>query len=83
MKLALVFYSILLSIFSTSVMTYITLATPIGPWMGPTLALVALVLFRPFVHSHKELLLPVCAGSLGGIAANGSSTASCRCPNPG
>jgi hypothetical protein len=73
MKLALVFYSILLSIFSTSVMTYITLATPIGPWMGPTLALVALVLFRPFVHSHKELLLPVCAGSLGGIAATAVS----------
>ena len=73
MKLSLVFYSILLSIFSTSVMTYITLATPIGPWMGPTLALLALVLFRPFVSSHKELLLPVCAGSLGGIVATGVS----------
>lgn len=73
MKLSLVFYSIILSIFSTSVMTYITLATPIGPWMGPTLALLALVLFRPFVASHKELLLPVCAGSIGGIAATAVS----------
>ncbi|MCF7899956.1 hypothetical protein K9K77_00430, partial [Candidatus Babeliales bacterium] len=73
MKLSLVFYSIFLSIFSTSVMTYITLATPIGPWMGPTLALLALVLFRPFVSSHKELILPVCAGSLGGIVATAVS----------
>ncbi len=62
--------SILFAIFSTSVMTYITLATPIGPWMGPTLAMLGIVIVRCFSHfTTSKLLYAVSAGSIGGILA--------------
>ncbi len=62
--------SILFAIFSTSVMTYITIATPIGPWMGPTLAMLGILLIRVFGHfTTSNLLYAVSAGSIGGILA--------------
>ena len=51
-------------------MSYIALATMIGPWMGPTLILIGLLItsvLRRFT-SH-DMLLPVIGGSLGGIIA--------------
>lgn len=62
--------SIIFAIFSTSVMTYITLATPIGPWMGPTLAMLGILGIRCIGHfTTNNLLYAVSAGSIGGILA--------------
>jgi uncharacterized oligopeptide transporter (OPT) family protein len=63
------------SAFSTSVMSYITLATPIGPWMGPTLALMGTVLVKCFSRylTTETMLLAVISGSLGGILATAIS----------
>ncbi|MEX0671821.1 MAG: OPT/YSL family transporter [Candidatus Babeliales bacterium] len=72
MNKRLIIISILLSLFSTAVMAYISLATPIGPWIGPTLALFAVILFKLFGF-HKNLVqqqsLAVTSGSIGGIIA--------------
>lgn len=63
------------AIFSTSVMSYITLATPIGPWMGPTLALMGTVLVKCFSRylTTETMLLSVIGGSIGGILATAVS----------
>lgn len=66
-------WAFLLSVFSSGVMTYITLVTPIGPWMGPTLALFSLIVCAPFAIQKKKMLLAVCAGSIGGIVATAVS----------
>ena len=70
MKLVQLFFLLLFSVFSSFVMSYIALATMIGPWMGPTLILIGLLItsvLRRFT-SH-DMLLPVIGGSLGGIIA--------------
>ena len=60
-----------LSILGTSVMLYVSLATPIGPWIGPTLVLLALLWYR--LTSRKEpkldLVYATVAGSIGGMVA--------------
>src|SRR3990172_2188299 len=65
-----VIISILLSILSTSVMSYISMATPIGPWIAPTLVLIAMLLFK-ILRQHaaysERLALVTAAGSVGGI----------------
>ncbi len=68
---AIILVSILLSIFSTSVMCYISMATPIGPWIAPTLVLCALLLFNLFARrvTSTALALATSAGSIGGIMA--------------
>ncbi len=70
MSVITVLCAIVFSMFSTSVLTYITLATPIGPWMGPTLALIG-VFFARFFRSFtsEKIIYSVVAGSLGGIMA--------------
>ena len=57
------------SCFSSAVIAYIALTTQIGPWVGPTLALLATLVYKPFAKMHKELFFPVIAGALGGIIA--------------
>jgi len=72
MNPVLVIVSIFLSIFSTAVMSYISIATPIGPWIAPTLVLCAMVLFRlfrPSFFSTEPLTLVTVSGSVGGIIA--------------
>ena len=68
---AIIVVSILLSIFSTAVMCYISMATPIGPWIAPTLVLCALLLFNLFTRrvTSTALALATSAGSIGGIMA--------------
>lgn len=63
--------ALVLSLFSTAVMSYISMATPIGPWIGPTLVLIAMPFFRVYSEKKREqgLALSVIAGSLGGIIA--------------
>jgi len=62
--------SILLSLFSTIVMSYVALATPIGPWIAPTLVFIALLCAR-FCRkiNSTSMAYAVCAGSIGGIMA--------------
>lgn len=64
--------SIILSIFSTTVMSYISMAAPIGPWIAPTLVLCASLLFS-WIRSKEQfsttVALVTAAGSVGGIIA--------------
>ncbi|MGB8367465.1 MAG: hypothetical protein WCD44_03845 [Candidatus Babeliales bacterium] len=66
-----IFISILLSIVSTAIMSYIAMATPIGPWIAPTLVLFSLLLFRLFYKkpAQSAIILSVVSGSIGGIVA--------------
>jgi len=68
---AIIIVSVLLSLFSTAVMCYISMATPIGPWIAPTLVLCGLLLFKLFAYrvNSAALALVTSAGSIGGIAA--------------
>lgn len=67
-----VIVAILLSVFSTVVMGYIAMATPIGPWIAPTLVLIAILFFRMISqYSARSVVLVSVAGSVGGILATG------------
>lgn len=64
--------TMLLSIFSTAVMAYISMATPIGPWIAPTLVLLVTLFLRLFFSSSTTvpvIALSTIGGSLGGILA--------------
>lgn len=68
--------TILLSLFSTAVMSYISMAIPIGPWIAPTVVLIALGIFKVFSTYHSSAVtrysaLATCAASIGGILATG------------
>ncbi len=67
----ILFVTISLAVFSTVVMSYISMATPIGPWIGPTLVLMGGLLFRIFgLHRQQTgLSLVVVGASIGGILA--------------
>lgn len=65
-------FSIILSIFSTTVMSYIAMATPIGPWIAPTVLLCALLFYVCFYKAHHlehMLVYTTIAASVGGILA--------------
>ena len=62
--------SIALSLFSTIVMSYVSLATPIGPWIAPTLVFIVLLTSKLFTRiSSTFTAYVVSAGSIGGILA--------------
>ncbi len=69
--IATIFTSIILSIFSTTVMGYISMATPIGPWIAPTVVLCAMLMLRLFQVQHQvqPLSFIAAASSVGGILA--------------
>ena len=70
MQFVLILISIFFSIFSTTVMAYISMATPIGPWIAPTLILIGSLIFRLFKKNvSSNLVYSVSAGSIGGILA--------------
>ena len=72
MKKSILFLTIfLLGSFSTAVMSYISMATPIGPWIAPTLVLIGLTLFNGLRQKEydEQLALVTAAGSVGGIVA--------------
>jgi hypothetical protein len=63
---------VILSTISTGVMIYVATASPIGPWMEPTMVLCALMLFRFIGRSSgktNSLVCSVAGGSIGGILA--------------
>ncbi|HJM68448.1 MAG TPA: OPT/YSL family transporter [Candidatus Babeliales bacterium] len=66
--------SVLFSIISTGIMSYIGMATPIGPWIASTLVLGVTLLLRLFITSSIQSLAPlifliVSSASIGGILA--------------
>lgn len=65
----LILISILFSIFSTTVLSYVSMATPIGPWISPTLVLLGLLIFKFSKNKINNLVLSVVAGAPGGILA--------------
>ena len=71
MRALVVFTTIVLSIFSTGVMSYIAMATPIGPWIAPTLVLISSLFYRLFRLKNSTLMiaLTTAGGSIGGILA--------------
>jgi OPT oligopeptide transporter protein len=70
MKLIALVVSITLSLFSTIVMSYVSLATPIGPWIAPTLVFIVLLISKIFVQlTTSSMAYVVSAGSIGGIVA--------------
>ncbi len=69
--LALVLSSVL-ALFSTAVMSYIAMATPIGPWIASTLVLIAMLVYkiaRQHTKVSEQIALVTSAGSVGGILA--------------
>lgn len=72
MAIVAIIVSGILSVFSTAVMSYISMATPIGPWIAPTLVLCAMLLFKLLhqkVAYSERIALVTVAGSVGGILA--------------
>jgi hypothetical protein len=70
MNFVAIIISIALSLFSTTVMSYVALATPIGPWIAPTLVFIALLASKAVVRiSSTTMAHVVSAGSIGGIMA--------------
>lgn len=71
LRITTLLLSILLSIFSTTVMSYISMATPIGPWIAPTVVLMAMLLLNLMrvKDQVKPLSLIAVSGSVGGILA--------------
>src|SRR5690606_20613702 len=70
MKIINIILSIILSLFSTIVMSYVSLATPIGPWIAPTLVFIGLLFSQLFPKlTSADLIYTVTAGSIGGIIA--------------
>lgn len=64
--------SIILTLFACLVLAYISMATMIGPWIAPTLVLIAGLIFRikrTTSHVNEKLTLIQTAGSVGGIVA--------------
>lgn len=71
---ATVFTVALFSICATAIITYVSLAVPIGPWIDPTLALVSLGVLsllqqHAVSQARRALITAIVAGSLGGIVA--------------
>ena len=77
MNIGLIVITICLSVFSTGVMGYIALATPIGPWIAPTLVLIGTFLVHLIGLRGKRyadgLALVTAGGSIGGIMATALS----------
>jgi hypothetical protein len=85
MALFTIFLSVIFAVFSTIVMSYISMATPIGPWIAPTLVLAIILVLKvlmqiPFVvrifpslggNMNRTIALAVVSGSIGGILATG------------
>ncbi len=67
--------SIIMSIFSTGVMSYLALAIPIGPWIAPTIVLITLLVLHCIKSAYKNTIISyvTIAGSVGGILATAFS----------
>ncbi|MBN1549061.1 OPT/YSL family transporter [Candidatus Babeliales bacterium] len=72
MHALVILFSVLFSCFSTVIMAYISMATPIGPWIATTVVLLASLVMRFFIRDVQRsaaLGYVTMASSIGGIAA--------------
>ena len=75
MILLAVFLTIMLSLFATAILSYISMAVMIGPWIEPTIVLVATLISAFFLRKiyekeHNQAIALVTSGaSIGGILA--------------
>lgn len=66
----LLFLSVVSGVFSTVVMSYISMATAVGPWIAPVLVLLGFFLFGwTSVQAKLSLVYMTVSGSVGGILA--------------
>lgn len=65
--------STIFSIMATAIMSYIAMATPLGPWIAPTIVLFALLFFKCARYTGSAyttgITLTTVAASVGGIVA--------------
>lgn len=70
------FLALIFSCLATAVMSYISLAVPIGPWIEPTLALLGIIAVRIFMRraevrdKEQGVALATIAGGISGIIAS-------------
>ncbi len=71
MRILPVSIAIILSTFATAVMSYISMATPIGPWIAPTIVLISMLLLKllPTKQPSHAIAFITIASSIGGILA--------------
>lgn len=75
MRYTRIIIAVIFSIFSTGIMSYISMATPIGPWIETTLVLCGILLLSLKINSitlqeyNNTLGLITVAGGIGGILA--------------
>ncbi len=73
--LVTLFLSVIFALFSTAVISYVAMATPIGPWMEMTLVLLGTIFFRFLTHQiavtaqMRSLACATAAGGIGGAVA--------------
>ena len=78
LKIVRLVVAFLLSLVSTAIMSYISMATPIGPWIDTTLVLCSMLVFAVVGRSLTQAAytscvgLPTIAGGIGGIMATGA-----------
>ena len=71
----IILISIIFSILSTAIMSYISMATATGPWIEPTLVLLGIILFRMVfrhiitISTDHAIAYATAAGGIGGIVA--------------
>lgn len=66
----MLFLSILFSIVSTGMMSYLAMTTQLGPWVAPVFVVVSMVLMMPFFDARwfkKHVVITIAAGSVGGM----------------
>src|SRR5262245_14766476 len=67
--------ALIFSLFSTAVISYVAMATPIGPWMEMTLGLLGTIIFQLFlsraavITRMHSLALVTAAGGIGAAVA--------------
>lgn len=74
MNLAVIILGIFFSLFSTLILSYISVATMVGPWIAPTIVLVGHAIFASFrgMKNKTQALIALQAiGAGGGIIATG------------
>ncbi len=74
-KIFTIVMTVLFTLLSVVIMSYISMATPIGPWIETTIALLSIVVFYPLRNQRdrfvKAVGLTTFAAGIGGILATG------------
>nr|MBP9765354.1 hypothetical protein [Candidatus Babeliales bacterium] len=64
------FISVIFSVISTGMMSYLTMNTQVGPWVAPVFSVVCMTFMMPLFSTEwlrKYAVVIICAGSIGGM----------------